>query len=134
MPNQRPNGNVDFFIYGAEFLPLNLSATATQRIQISSDADFLMTQITGDVRADDDTEAIIANPAILLQLTTSGQRDLSDRPIRWEALVGTAKEPYILPQPKLLPENSVLEVKATQGGVAASRVVRIYFHGWKIFK
>jgi hypothetical protein len=47
-------------------------------------------------------------------------------------LIGTAQRPAILPMPKLIRANSVIQVTA-QNLVAAARQVRISFLGYKIF-
>jgi hypothetical protein len=123
----------DLFFYSAEFLPLNAGATTPVNVPIQADSQFEMTEIMGDVRALDSDEVVIAAPAILLTLLDTGSgRLLMDRAQIWPNLIGTAERPFLLPMPKTIQANSVLQVTATNNAVAARRV-RITFAGYKLF-
>ena len=123
----------DFFIYTAEFLPLNANATATVRIPIQSDSMFQLTEITGAVKAADSDEVVIAAPAITLTLLDEGSgRLLFDRAVEWSNVIGTAQRPFVLPQFKLLPANATLNVTVSSL-IGSARRVRISFVGYKIF-
>lgn len=125
----------DWFTYSAEFLPLAINTTATVLVSVQADSDFLLTEITGDVRADDTTETVIAQPAILALLVDQGVgRYLMDRAQMWDNLIGTAERPFILPVPKLFRASSTIQVTLTMGNVAAGRNCRVALHGYKVFK
>jgi len=123
----------DFFIYTAEFLPIAASSSVTVRVPIQGDSDFELTEITGDVRATDETETVIAAPAALVQIADAGSgRLLFDRPQIWDNIIGTAERPFILPMPKMFSANSVISVALTNN-VAAEKKVRISLIGYKHF-
>ncbi len=124
----------DLFFYSADFLPLNAGATTAVNVPIQADSDFEMTQIMGDVRALNTDETVTAAPAILLTLLDTGSgRQLMVAAQIWPNIIGTAQRPFLLPMPKTLTANSVLQVTATNNAVAA-RQVRITFGGYKLFK
>lgn len=125
----------DLFTYSAEFLPLPNNAGATVLITIQADSDFLLAELTGDARADDTSETVIAAPSILVLFADQGTgRLLQDRAQMWDNIIGTAERPFILPVPKLFRASSTIAVTATQGNVGAARNVRIALHGYKVFK
>jgi hypothetical protein len=123
----------DFFTYSAEFLPLGASATTPVNVPIQADSDFELTQLTGDVRVLVTDEAVVADPNLLVTLIDQGSgRMLMDRGQIFPNLIGTAQRPAILPMPKLIRANSVIQVVA-QNLVAATRFVRLTFLGYKLF-
>lgn len=126
-------GGRDFFTYSAEFLPLGSLATTSVNVPIQADSDFQLTEITGDVRINITDETVVAAPAVLLSLIDQGTgRQLMDRGQLWPNLVGTAQRPMILPMPKEIRANSVIQV-TLQNLVASNRNIRISFVGYKIF-
>lgn len=123
----------DFFIYSAEFLPLNANATATVRIPIQADAAFECFEITGDVRATTATEAVIAAPAVLVTITDEGTgRLIFDRAQLWTNLIGTAERPFFLPLPKTFKAAGVLSVSLSDLSTL-TRTIRVALIGYKIF-
>jgi hypothetical protein len=122
----------DFFIYSVEFLPLAVSATATQPIAIQSDSHFLVEFITGVV-TDTTNATFIANVPELALITDSGSgRQFMDRPIHWNNVFGTAQLPSVLPFPKIINAGSTVTVQLTNLE-ATARNVRIAFLGFKVF-
>lgn len=123
----------DFFTYVAEFLPLGSQATTPVNVAIQADSDFELTQLTGDVRVLVTDEAVVAGPNLLVTLIDQGTgRALMTSGVIFTNIIGTAQRPSILPMPKLVRANSVLQVVA-QNLVAATRFIRIALIGYKIF-
>lgn len=123
----------DFFLYTAEFLPLAASAAASFRIQMQADSDYLLTALTGNVKNADADETVIASPAITIEILSSASgRILMDRAVAWDALIGTAERPYILPTPKTFSANSQITINVVNF-VAATKRVRLSLHGYKLF-
>lgn len=123
----------DFFVYSAEFLPLGSLSTVAVNVPIQADSDFELTQLTGDVRVNVTDEVVVADPNCLVTLIDQGSgRLLMDRGQIFPNLIGTAQRPSILPMPKLIRANSVIQV-TLQNLVAAARQIRISFLGYKIF-
>lgn len=124
----------DFFIYSAEFLPLGAGATAVQQVSIQGDSNFELTALTGDVRDADSDEAVIAQPAILINLRDQGAgRYVFDRAQIWDNIIGTAERPFVLPMPKMFTANSVLSVECTNNIAGVTKRVRIALIGYKHF-
>lgn len=123
----------DYFTYIAEFLPLGASATTPVNVPIQADSDFELTQLTGDVRTLVADEVVIAAPNLLVTLLDQGTgRQLMQAGVLFTNLIGTAQRPAILPVPKQIRANSVIQV-VCQNLVAATRFVRIALMGYKLF-
>lgn len=123
----------DFFTYVAEFLPLGSLSTTPVNVPIQADSDFELTQLTGDVRILVTDEVVVADPNLLVTLVDQGTgRALMPSGVVFPNLIGTAQRPSILPMPKLIRANSVIQVTA-QNLVAASRFVRVALIGYKLF-
>lgn len=123
----------DLFIYSSEFLPLGALATVSVNVPIQADSDFELAMLTGDVRTALTTETVIAAPAILVTLLDQGTgRVLMDRGQVWPNIVGTAQRPFVLPMPKRIRANAVIQVTLSDQANQA-RQVRLSFCGYKIF-
>lgn len=122
----------DFFVYTLDFLPLALSATATQEVQIQSDSDFVIGAAVAVVTDTANTTRLGFVPQ-LVQLFSSGTgRNLFSNPTHFENVFGTAQEPAIWPIPKVLPAASTFNAQL-QNLEATARNVRLAFLGFKIF-
>lgn len=122
----------DYFVYATDFTPLGISATTSNNITISGDADFC---ILSAVLVETDTlnTTFLANSPLLFMLTDTGSgRDLANTPIHADNWFGTAQEPKYWDVPKIIRRNSVFRVTA-QNLEATARNVRVAFHGFKIF-
>jgi len=123
---------IDYFVYGADFTPLALSATATVGIQINSDSAFLILSATM-VETDTGNTVFFANRPLLVNLSTGGASlNLSNTPIHADNWFGSAEEPKYWDVPKTLLPNTTLNVQL-QNLEAVARNVRVAFHGFKIF-
>jgi hypothetical protein len=132
-PREARNLALDFFTYGTDFLPLTLSATLTQAIQINSDSAFMILSATLVETATDNT-TFLANRPILVNLTTGGAAlSLSNQAIHADNWFGTAQEPKYWDVPKILLPNTTFNVQL-QNLEATSRNVRVAFHGFKLFR
>lgn len=138
MPNSYKNlialrqVDFDYFVYGTDFTPLALSATASNNIAISGDADFCILSAVL-VETDTANTVFLAASPILFMLTDTGSgRDLANTPVHADNWFGTAQEPKYWDVPKIIRRNSTFRVTA-QNLEATARNVRVAFHGFKIF-
>jgi len=126
----------DFFGYatGANFLPLAAATTATDTIQVNTDADFLVVLAVGRARDPADPATIFADPPITVLVTTDGSgRNLFNRAIDWSTFFGDAELPGLLPYPKVISGGSQLSTQLTNLDAAQDFDVRITYLGLKIF-
>lgn len=122
----------DFFVYTAEFLPLPASATNTVNTAIQADSDFLIVLVTRVVTATDNT-TFVANVPELVTITDAGSgRNLMDRAVHMDNLIGTAQLPSYWPYPKLIRASGTLNT-TVQNLEAVDRNVRISYLGFKVF-
>lgn len=123
----------DWFTYTAEFLPLSANASQNVNVPIQADSDFMLAAISGTVKTAATAEVVIAAPAVTVRLESTGTgRNLMDRAVPWNNIIGTAQRPFLLPSPHTLKANSTLLVVATELG-GNNRTVRIAFLGYKLF-
>lgn len=123
----------DYFVYGTDFNTLAASATATRAIQINSDSAFLVLSACL-VETQDDNTTFLANRPLLAQLSTGGAAlNLSSTPIHVDNWFGTAEQPKYWDVPKILLPNTTFNVQL-QNLEAAERIVRVAFHGFKLFR
>lgn len=123
---------LDYFAYGADFLPLTASRSATQAIQINSDSAFMVLCATLVETATDNT-TFFANRPLTAVLNTGGAAlNLSNIPIHVDNWFGTAEEPKYWDVPKILLPNTTFNVTLTNLE-AVDRNVRVAFHGFKLF-
>lgn len=124
---------MDYFVYGTDFVPLALSATQNNAIQINSDSAFLVLSAVLVETATDNT-TFFANRPLLADLSTGGASlSLSNTPIHVDNWFGTAEEPKYWDVPKLLLPNTTFNVQL-QNLEAVARNVRVAFHGFKLFR
>lgn len=122
------------FTYNADFVPLAASQTATVNIQIQSDSDFLVTSVAR-VATDSpaQTTALAFMPATLLITDTGSGRQLMDRATHLENWFGTGQFVRVLDQPFFIRASSTLSVTLANLDTANARVIRLAFHGAKVF-
>lgn len=105
---------------------------ASGSTNIQGDADFCCIALAGLVIQTDNITAI-AVPAILCQLFDSGSsQGLSDFPIRYEDLFGTAQNPAYLPFPRVFRRNGSINATLTNQQALAKNVY-LAFIGFKIY-
>lgn len=123
---------IDYFVYGTDFTPLALSATAVNNINISGDSAFC---ILSAVLVETDTANTLLLPfrPILVRLQDTGSgRYLSNHQVHADNWFGTAEEPKYWDVPKILAPNTTFNLEA-QNLEATARNLRFDFHGFKIF-
>lgn len=102
-------------------VPANSSLSLNLRIR--NDSGFLLTSIRG---------VATSLTGLTVRIVDEAQgREWMDRPINASLLVGTARDPYVLPTPTLLPPNSVLSVHLADSS-GAQNDVALAFEGVKL--
>lgn len=122
----------DFFVYSAEFIPLALSATATFETAIQADSDFLCVAVSRLVTAVDNTTFIANVPQLVTIFDAGSGRNLMDRAIHIDNIMGTGQLPSYWPMPKIFRANSTITT-TVQNLEATARNVRIAYLGFKVF-
>ncbi len=127
----------DFFVYSTGRVAVANGATVTTNISIQADADFEILKLTGTAdiagAAETANSRVIPNATILITDTGSG-RQLMNVPVPFWALFGSAENPFILPQPKLIAARSNLQVTITSYEAANTNNIDLSFIGNKIFQ
>ncbi len=132
-PQEARNLALDYFAYGVDFDQLGVSATTTRAIQINSDSAFMVLSATMVETATDNT-TFLANRPLLVTLTTGGAGlGLSNTPVHADNWFGTAEQPKYWDVPKILLPNTTFNVQL-QNLEATARIVRVAFHGFKLFR
>lgn len=126
------NRAIDYFVYGADFLPLVASATTQNSININGDSAFVILSAVLVETAIDNTTFLAQRPLLFSLQDTGSGRLLSNTPIHADNWFGTAELPKYWDIPKILAPNSTFNVIA-QNLEAVNRNVRVAFHGIKIF-
>ena len=123
----------DFFVYTAEFLPLAAGGTGTVQTAIQADSDFLIVYVTRVVT--DVANVVFVDPVpALVQVTDAGSgRNLMDRAVHMDNLIGTAQRPGRWPYPKLIRASGTLTTTVQNLDGANARNVRISYLGFKVF-
>ena len=131
-PDAAKGQAIDFFIYGSDFLPLPISASLTQNINIDGNSAFVICE-TQLVETDIiDTTFLAQRPILVNVLDTGSGRLLSNIPIHADNWFGTAQRPFQWPVPKIMAPNATMSV-TLQNLEATARNVRVAFAGFKIF-
>ncbi len=126
----------EFFTYTPPGGPINVAASAQSfslpNVPINTDSDFLLMAITGVTFGTDDS-TIVANPPLDIKFQDgSSSQFISNDFLIWDAIVGTAKEPFYLPYPRVLGGGSSFSTVITNL-TATARHVSLAFHGFKIY-
>lgn len=126
----------DFFIYTTGRFSVAPAAQTTQNIAISADSDFEITKITyfSDLAGVAQTVngQILPNCNVIITDTGSG-RQLMNVAIAIGAMFGLAREPFILPIPKIIAARSNLQIVVTSFEAAVTPSISLNFIGNKIF-
>jgi hypothetical protein len=112
-----------------------LAASASNQpgtTNIQADSDFLMMAISGLLIATDDTTSVANAPVMIQVFDTGSSQGLSDFPVRWDTLVGTAQNPFFLPFPRVFEKNGSITALLTNL-IATARNAYLTFHGFKIY-
>lgn len=73
-------------------------------------------------------------PLVTVMIIDSGtSRQWFDNPVAIPMLFGDARQPYILPKPRIVPANSQISVVYTNFDAAAGYNLRLAFNGYKLY-
>jgi hypothetical protein len=123
---------IDYFVYGTDWLPLVASLTTQNPININGDSAFVILSGVLTETATDNTTFLALSPLLFQIQDTGSGRFLSNHAVHAGNWFGTAQEPKYWDVPKIIAPNSTLAVSA-QNLEATNRNVRVDFHGFKIF-
>ncbi len=125
------------YSYNAVFAAIAPAGTATVNIAIDAAAPFLIVNQTYEANVTAgaaQTSGTFCYPNMTILLTdTSSNRQMMDVGVPVVNLFGNGQFPYVLPEPKLMAANSVLQVTATSFEAANSPVLRLTFNGYKLY-
>lgn len=122
--------NCDVYTYGVAITFTALLQTATASISIQQDADFVWLM---SCYSHTDTTSPQVNGGSLIQITDQGSnRLLTNVPVPIADYFGTAQRPFYLPVPHTFQRSGVINISLQNQGIAA-QVVRLTFHGYKLF-
>ena len=130
---QAGNIKLNFFVLNRLFLAVAPGTPAPQNFQIPNNLDYLLCYINGAVFQPAGT--IIPAPDIDINLTDNSTGWLfSDQVVNWVQIVGTAQEPFILPEPKLIPSNTSININLTNNTAAVTFArVNLAFVGLQVY-
>lgn len=125
------------YTYNAVFAAIAPAGTATVNIAIDAAAPFLIVNQTFEANVTAGAAQLSGTfcyPNISVTLTDTGSnRQMMDVATPVVSIFGNGQFPYILPEPKLMAANSVLQVTAVSFEAANSPVLRLSFNGYKLY-
>lgn len=127
---------IDYFAYGTDFVgatQIGAGATVTNPINIQNDSAFcILSAVLVETATDNLT--FLAQRPLMVNLQDSGSgRNLSSTPVHADNWFGTAELPKYWDVPKILGPNSTFNVTVQNLDPVNARIVRVTFHGFKIF-
>lgn len=126
---------IEYASYSVSTLPLAAQGTDDPTFTVG-DADFVITDLTGEAWDPANPTVVFVRPAITVQINDEGSgRNLFNRPQRWGARVGEARDPYVLPMPFLVKQTSVVTIPLASQALAGGQAynVNLCVGGFKIF-
>lgn len=125
----------DYFSYNINFNTIAASATATGTTNIQGDSDFWVVRLTAVVtNAAGTTFTSMAAAPFTVEITdTASGRSLSDGPVALSNLFGTAQLPFDLPFPREFKASGQIQAKLQNADAGNAYLVRLSFHGFKVF-
>jgi len=132
---------MEFFTYGAEQLPLAVSARATVTTTIQSDADFVLLGITARVSDPAAVATVFTDPAILFQLVNTGNQQLQSIPVPLGAAAslsgltagGLAGVGGAIPVPYVFKAGGSIGTTLVNLSAAQAFDVRLAYYGLKVY-
>lgn len=123
---------IDYFVYGTDFVPLVASATTANPINISGESAFCCLSGVA-VETDTGNTVFFGNRPLLANIRDSGSdRLLSNIAIHANNWFGTAEQPKYWDIPKIFAPAGTLVIQL-QNLEAVDRNIRVALHGFKIF-
>lgn len=126
-----------FYAYSVNFAALAAGANTTLSFNIEADSDFQLEELTyfSDIATAIQTDSSRVIPLLKLLITDTGSgRQFMDADQPINNIAGTGDRPFILPQPKIFPARSTVQVKATNFSAATTYNTVISFIGTKLYK
>jgi len=119
------------FVYVFTWNTLAASAAAQQvTTNISNDADFIVRAVTG--KAYSAAGVPVVDPDYLIQFQDLGSgRNFQSATMHWGNVVGTAENPYMMPEPWLVYGGGSVVATLTNNTALAARV-DLSFNGYKV--
>jgi len=123
----------DFFSYAADFTNVAASATVSQDVKISDDADFILVYQTYVASNAAGTTFFNPAPFTATMKDAGAGRDLSNAPVHINNIFGTAQNPAVLPQPKLFFRASTYTITLNNLDAGTAYTVRLGLVGFKVY-
>ena len=126
----------DFYVYQATFLALAGASSANGTIQIEANSDFVVQKLSfaADIAAAVQTDSTRVLPLVTIQLTDTGSgRQYMNEQVPITALFGNGQLPFILPNPRFMAANSVLQIAVTNLTAATTYNLYLSFIGFKYY-
>lgn len=123
---------IDYFVYGTDFLPLLAGATTANPINISGESAFCCVSMALVETNEVDTTFLLNRPLLASIRDSGSDRLLSNTPIHVDNWFGTAELPSFLDVPKIFAPAGTMVIQL-QNLEAVARNVRIALRGFKIF-
>ena len=122
-----------FYGYSARFFALAAGGNATGSFSIQADSAFMLQNLCGVFFEGGQDFASQSAPKILVQLTDTGSgANIFDQFMPLNNVFGDAKEPFILPTPRILSANSVVQV-SVQSQLSIAGDLYLSFLGRKLY-
>jgi len=133
LPVQWRNRTKDFFMLTGSLLPLAASGTGTIDMAVQGDSDFVIFAAVSTVVDVANTTRLTFVPQLVALTNSVSGRAFQTEATHFHNVFGTAEEPCLWLQPKLLGAGGVFSVTHTNQE-ATARNVRDCFYGFKLFR
>lgn len=121
------------FAYNPKITALGAGATDQAIAQIQADSDFVMVYMSA-MALDTTGPTVVLNALALMQVTDTGSgRTYFDNPTLLPLVFGQQGFPYILPTPRVITENTNVQVEAQNISAATTYDIYLSFVGIRIF-
>lgn len=136
-PTARQLGRLeDYFVYVIQGETIDASTTASPiYINIDNSHNFRLLMLTGEVWSyvSGAPSTIQNNPLLFINIITSSGNKLSDNPILWNAIVGTAQRPFYFLGNLQANAGSQLQVTFTNSHASTAYWICLHIHGVKLW-
>lgn len=123
---------IDYFVYGTDFVPLLASTTTGNPIQITGESAFVALSGVLVETATDNTTFFAQRPLLANIRDSGSNRLLSNVAIHVDNWFGTAELPKYWDVPKIFAPAGTMVIEL-QNLEAVDRNVRVALHGFKVF-
>ena len=124
--------SLPFIFTGSTVIPA--SGTESDQQTIDAQQHFCILAISGYASEEASITTAVPTPPLEVLIEDDGSgRKLSQAPCQWNAYVGTAQLPLLLPVPKLIAAGSTISITVSNDDSSAGYNAWIVLHGFKIF-